>query len=48
MLQENLCMGGLPTLEAQGMGIYRELKDMRDILILNTVIFIQKTIILVA
>lgn len=48
MLQENLCIGGLPTMYTQGIGIYRELKEMRGILTLNTVISIQKEMLLSA
>lgn len=53
MLQEwglccrKTCIGGLPTMYTQGIGIYGELKEMTGILTLNTGISIQKLILLV-
>lgn len=46
VLQENLCIGGLPTMNIQGIGIYRELKEMRGILILNACISIKKATVI--
>lgn len=39
-------LGGLPTMNIQGIGIYRELKEMRGILILNARISIKKATVI--